>query len=105
MAELIIRPVGLKRGARLNVRPLFTKQEEPMSTRSVIARARNSEGEFSGRYILVIPRKPKLTRGGPRRWRPEPAQVFTHKNILKSETDLEWLFVFDETRNRLVVRE
>jgi hypothetical protein len=35
--------------------------------------------------------------------KPEPAQTFTHKQL--KDSDAEWLYVFDEEKNRLYVRD
>jgi hypothetical protein len=37
--------------------------------------------------------------------KPEPAQIFTHENVVKPDTDIEYLFIFDEEKNRLFVRD
>src|ERR1700735_4713008 len=35
----------------------------------------------------------------------EPANWFTHEQVVKGETDIEWLYIFDEERNRMYVRD
>jgi hypothetical protein len=37
--------------------------------------------------------------------KPEPEQIFTEKNVVTGDTDIEWLFAFDEERKRLCVRD
>jgi hypothetical protein len=37
--------------------------------------------------------------------KPEPANEFTHAHVVKGDTDIEWLYAFDEERNRLFVRD
>jgi hypothetical protein len=37
--------------------------------------------------------------------RSEKNERFTHADVVKGETDIEWVYVFDEERNRLFVRD
>lgn len=36
---------------------------------------------------------------------PEPAQSFTHKDVIKGEIDIEWVYIFDVEKQRLIVRD
>jgi hypothetical protein len=37
--------------------------------------------------------------------KPERANIFTHADVVTGKTDIEWLYAFDEERNRLFVRD
>jgi hypothetical protein len=37
--------------------------------------------------------------------KPEPANLFTHLNVVKGDTDIDWCFIFDEDHNRMFVRD
>lgn len=125
-----------------------------MSTRSVIARIGEHEGEFSGVYVhsdgyptgrgpllfqmireefkgdlkaalrFIIDEHPagwsslipeyRACFCHPRRAKnrtdfknrqPEPPQEFSHKNVVKGDTDVEWLYIFDEEQNRLYIHD
>lgn len=116
-----------------------------MSTRSIIARVGQNEGEFRGVYVhwdgspttrgpliwqiireefggnlkaalvalidkhkagwssIAEPRECYCHPTPPRK--PESANIFTHEHVINGDTDIEWLFIFDEKRNRLCVRD
>jgi hypothetical protein len=122
-----------------------------LSTRSVIARVGQKEGEFSGIYchwdgspstrgpllwkILHEEFKGDLKAAleflidkHPAGWssldnrscychpskskdanfkgrKPEPANIYTHEHVKKGDTDIEWIFLFDEEKNRMVIRD
>lgn len=37
--------------------------------------------------------------------KPEAANIYTHADVVTGKTDIEWLYAFDEQRNRLFVRD
>jgi hypothetical protein len=122
-----------------------------MSTRSVVGRIGESEGEFSGIYvhwdgspstrgpllweiiheefkgdlkaalIHLLDKHPagwssleqrscychpsRSKRPEWKRRKPEEPQTFTQEQTKRGDTDIEWLYIFDEERNRLFVRD